>query len=125
VTAIVDEYSCDIPFVNMCHNDHGICVWEGYEFDVSFGKGYQNVRPFGSHDWALDRHMIDLAVILSLLSLVLEIYVGASSYGVDGSKGHKIDILMGRFCGLWLWWKCIWFWLWLNHLRGCCRVCYL
>jgi hypothetical protein len=31
------------------------------------------VRPFGSRDWALDRHVIDLAIVLSFLSFVLEI----------------------------------------------------
>jgi hypothetical protein len=41
--AIVNEYPCDIPFVNVHCDDHGICVWERYEFDVSFGKGYGNV----------------------------------------------------------------------------------
>jgi hypothetical protein len=48
-------------------------VWERYEFDIDFGEGYMHVRPFGSRDWALDRHMIDLAVVLSFLSLVLKI----------------------------------------------------
>jgi hypothetical protein len=54
-------------------DDHGVCVWERYKFDVGFGKGYQSVQPFGSRNWALDRHMIDLAVVLSFQSLVLEI----------------------------------------------------
>jgi hypothetical protein len=54
-------------------DDHDVCVFEGYEFDVSFGQGYLNVRPFGSSDWALNQHMIDLVVVLSFLSLVLEI----------------------------------------------------
>jgi hypothetical protein len=54
-------------------NDHDICVRERYEFDVGFAKGYGNVQLFGSRDWAVDRHMIDLAVVLSFLSLVLEI----------------------------------------------------
>jgi hypothetical protein len=42
-------------------------------FDVDFDKGYRSMRPFDLHDWALDCHMIDLAVVLSFLSLVLEI----------------------------------------------------
>jgi hypothetical protein len=66
-------YSCDVPFVNVHRDDHGICVWERCEFDVGFGKGYRNVRPFGLCDWALKRHMIDLAVVLSFQSLVLKI----------------------------------------------------
>jgi hypothetical protein len=44
-------------------------VWEGYEFDVNFSEDYQSVRPFRSRDWALDRHMIDLVVVLSLCGL--------------------------------------------------------
>jgi hypothetical protein len=57
----------------MRYDDHGICVRERYKCDVGFDKSYGNVWPFGLHDWALDRHMIDLVVVLLLLSLVLEI----------------------------------------------------
>jgi hypothetical protein len=48
------------------------------------------VRPFGSRDWALDRHVIDLAIVLSFLSFVLEIQVGASSDCMDGSEGWEV-----------------------------------
>jgi hypothetical protein len=41
--------------------------------------------------------MIDLAVLLSLLSHILEIYVGASGYGVDSSEGQEISVLLGGF----------------------------
>jgi hypothetical protein len=41
--------------------------------------------------------MIDLAVLLSLLSHILEIYVGASGYGVDSSEGQEICVLLGGF----------------------------
>jgi hypothetical protein len=27
-----------------------VCVLEGYEFDVGFGKVYGDVQPFGSRD---------------------------------------------------------------------------
>jgi hypothetical protein len=42
------------------------------ELEVSFDESYLDVRPLGSHDWTLDRYMINLAVVLSLLSLVFE-----------------------------------------------------
>jgi hypothetical protein len=62
-------------------------VWERYEFDVSFGESYLDVRPLGSHDRTLDRYMISLAVMLLLLSLVFEGQVGASGDSVYGSEG--------------------------------------
>jgi hypothetical protein len=37
--AIINEDSCDVPFINMCFDDHGICVREGYKLDVDFSKG--------------------------------------------------------------------------------------
>jgi hypothetical protein len=83
------------------------------------------VRPFGSRDWALDHHMIDLAVVLSLLSRILEIYVGASGYGVDSSEGREICVLLGGFCGLWRWWICVRFWFWVDCLGVLCRIGYL
>jgi hypothetical protein len=88
-------------------DDNGIYAQERYEFDVGFGKGYDNVQPFGSRDWALDRNIIDLAVVLSFISLDLEIYVGASGDSVNGSKGQEIGVSLGRFYGLRRWWKCI------------------
>jgi hypothetical protein len=69
--------------------------------------------------------MIDLAIVLSLLSLVLEIKVGASGYVVDGFEGQTICVLLGGFCGLWRWWKCTRFWFWLDYLGILCRIGYL
>jgi hypothetical protein len=54
------------------------------------------VRPLGLHDWAFDRHVIDLAVVLSFMSFVFEILVGAFGDCVDGSKGWEIGALLGR-----------------------------
>jgi hypothetical protein len=59
------------------------------ELEVSFGERYLGVRPLGSHDWTLDCYMINLVVVLSLLSLVFEGQVGASSDGVYGFEGWK------------------------------------
>jgi hypothetical protein len=38
MATIINEYSCDIPFINMCCHDHGIYVQEGYEFDIGLGE---------------------------------------------------------------------------------------
>jgi hypothetical protein len=56
------------------------------ELEVSFSEGYLGVRPLGSHDWTLDRYMVNLVVVLSLLSLVFEGQVRASCDGVYGSE---------------------------------------
>jgi hypothetical protein len=69
--------------------------------------------------------VIDLAVVLSFRSFVLEILVGASGYGVNGSEGQKIGVLLEGFCGSWRWWKFIRFWLWLDYLGVLCRLGYL
>jgi hypothetical protein len=74
----------------VCCDDHGICVWEGYEFDIGLGEGQRHARAFGLHNWAFDRHVIDLAIVLSFLSFVLEIQVGASSDCMDGSEGWEV-----------------------------------
>jgi hypothetical protein len=38
LTAIVNEYSCDIPFIDVCYDYQCIYVQEGYELDIGFGK---------------------------------------------------------------------------------------
>jgi hypothetical protein len=45
------------------------------------------VRSFGPCDWAFDHHVVNRAVVFSLLSLVLEVQIGASGDDVDGSEG--------------------------------------
>jgi hypothetical protein len=52
------------------------------ELEVSFDESYLDVRRLGSHDWTLDRYMINLAVVLSLLSLVFEGQVVATGDGL-------------------------------------------
>jgi hypothetical protein len=47
-------------------------VWERCELDVGFGESYLDMGPLGSHDWTLDRYMINLAIMLFLLPLVFE-----------------------------------------------------
>jgi hypothetical protein len=69
-------------------------VRKGYELDIGFGESYRHVRPRGSHDCAFDHHMIDLTVVLSLLSFVFEIQVGASSDCMNGSEGWEIGVLL-------------------------------
>jgi hypothetical protein len=64
--------------------------------DVSFDEGYLHVRPLGSHDWAFDHYVIDMATVLSLLPLVLETRVGASEDGVYGSECWEIGGLLRR-----------------------------
>jgi hypothetical protein len=52
------------------------------------------VRPFGLCDWTFDRHMVNLAVVFSLLSLALEVRIRASGDCVDGSEGWEIVALL-------------------------------
>jgi hypothetical protein len=47
-------------------------VQERCELDVGFGESYLDMRPLGLHDWTLNRYMINLAIMLSLLPLVFE-----------------------------------------------------
>jgi hypothetical protein len=52
------------------------------------------VRPFGSCDWAFDKHVVNLVIIFSLLPFVMEVQVGASGDCVDGSEGWEIVVLL-------------------------------
>jgi hypothetical protein len=54
------------------------------------------MRSFGPCDWAFDHHVIDLAVVFSLLLLGLEVQVGDFDNCVDGSEGWKIIALLQR-----------------------------
>jgi hypothetical protein len=56
----------------MCSDYHRVRVQERFNLDVSFGEGYLDVRPLGSQNWILDRYMINLVIMLSLLSFVFE-----------------------------------------------------
>jgi hypothetical protein len=91
---MVNQYCCDISFINVHCDYHCICVWERYEINIGLGESYWHVQPFGSHDWAFDRHMIDLMVVLSFLYFVFKIQVGASGGCVDGYEGWEIGTLL-------------------------------
>jgi hypothetical protein len=52
------------------------------------------VQPFGSHNWAFDRYVINLAIVLSLLPLILETQVRASGDGVHSFECWKIGGLL-------------------------------
>jgi hypothetical protein len=43
LTAIVNQYSCGIPFIDVYCDYHCICVWEGYELDIGFGESYRHM----------------------------------------------------------------------------------
>jgi hypothetical protein len=87
LASVVNQYSCDIPFVNVHCDYHCVYVRERYKLDVSFSEGYGHMRALCSHDGAFDHHVIYLTVVLSLLSFIFEIQVGASNDCVDGSEG--------------------------------------
>jgi hypothetical protein len=38
LAAIINEDSCDVPFVNVYCDYRGIYVWEGCEFDIGFSE---------------------------------------------------------------------------------------
>jgi hypothetical protein len=75
--------------LSMCVMITIVSVWDRCELRSASVKVYLDVRPLGSHDWTLDRYMINLAVVLLLLSLIFEGRVGASGDGVYGSEGWK------------------------------------
>jgi hypothetical protein len=54
------------------------------------------MRPFRLCDWAFDRHVVNLAIVLSHLSLVLKIQFGASRDCVESSEGWEVVVLMRR-----------------------------
>jgi hypothetical protein len=54
------------------------------------------VRPLCFDHGAFDGHMIDLVVIVSSLSFVLKISVGASDDGMDCAMGGEIVGLVRR-----------------------------
>jgi hypothetical protein len=64
-------------------------VRERHEIDVGFGESYIDMQPFGSHDWTLNQYMVNLAIMLLLLSLVVEGQVGASGDGVKCFEGWE------------------------------------
>jgi hypothetical protein len=78
-------------------------VRERYKLDVIFIESYWDMQPLGSHDWAFDRQMIFLVIVLSSLPLILKTQVRASCDCVDSSEGWEIGALLGRF--LVLWWR--------------------
>jgi hypothetical protein len=69
-------------------------VREGCKLDVRFNEGSLHVQPFGSHNWAFDRYVINLAIVLSLLPLILETQVRASGDGVHSFECWKIGGLL-------------------------------
>jgi hypothetical protein len=73
LSAIIDQYSHNIPFVDVCCYYHCICERERYKLDVIFIESYQDMRPLSSHDWVFNRHMIYLAIVLSLCLLFLKL----------------------------------------------------
>jgi hypothetical protein len=54
------------------------------------------VRPLCLNHGALDDHVIDLVIIVSSLSFVLEIGVGASSDHMDHVMGGEIVAMVQR-----------------------------
>jgi hypothetical protein len=110
----------------VCSNYHRISAWEGCYLDIGFGESYLDIRSLGSHDWTLDRYMVNMAIMLLLLSLVFKIQIGASSDGVYGSEGWKIGCLLGRLLVLlWRWRWITWLYFWLSCMGTCHGIHYL
>jgi len=55
------------------------------------------MRPFGFYDWAFDRYMIHLTIVISFLPFGVEIDVRASGYCVDSTVSWEIAALLRRF----------------------------
>jgi hypothetical protein len=58
------------------------------------------VRPLGLDPGAFDNHMVDLTVIVSSLSFVFEVGIGASCDGVDCVM---VERLLLCYRGSWIW----------------------
>jgi hypothetical protein len=54
--------------------------------DVGLSESYLYVQPFGSHSQTFNYYEIDLAIVLSPLSLVFNTQVGTSGDGVYSSE---------------------------------------
>jgi hypothetical protein len=93
------------------------------------------VRPLSFDQGAFVSHVIDLAVVVSLLPFVLKIGIGAFGDGVDYVVGGEIVALLRRLTDLERrWWGQIgsffvlvgWIsWCWVGDLWTWQRVCYL
>jgi hypothetical protein len=70
------------------------------------GEYYRHVGPFDLGNGAFDNYMIDLSIVVSLLSLGIEISVGASNNYEDCAMGRE---------GIKLWWGLLdlW-WRWVS-----------
>jgi hypothetical protein len=56
----------------VCGDYHRVRVRERCKRDVSFDEGYLDMRPLGLHDGTINRYMINLAIMLSLLPFIFE-----------------------------------------------------
>jgi hypothetical protein len=73
---------------------------------------YGYVGPFGLGDGVFNSHVIHLSVVVSLLSLVIEICVGAFGDFKDCATSGKGIGLLQRLTDLqrrWWWWIGFWF----------------
>jgi hypothetical protein len=61
------------------------------------------VEPFGLGNWAFDTYMINLSIVISTLSLDVEISVGTSDNCEDYIMGGESFGLLRRFLDLWRW----------------------
>jgi hypothetical protein len=73
----------------VCRDHHCVYVRDGCELEVSFSESYLDMRPLGSHNQTLNRYMINLEVMLSLLLLVFKSQVRTSGDSVYGSEGWE------------------------------------
>jgi hypothetical protein len=77
-------------------NDHRIGVWETSKVNVYSCECYRHVRPFCLYHGAFDCHMFDLMIVISFLSLVLEISIRAFGNWVECAMFREIVVLLQR-----------------------------
>jgi hypothetical protein len=58
------------------------------------------VRPLGFDDGTFNSHVVDLSIIVSSLSLIFKVGIGASSDGEDCVVGGEIVALLQRLTSL-------------------------
>jgi hypothetical protein len=103
--------------VPACHatvDNHGVDVGGAVQVDVSGVEGQWHMGPLCLHDWTGDGDLVDAVVVVSLLSLRVEVDAGPPSDHVNDSAIRLISEVFLFWClgvvDVWL--LQVWQWEW-------------
>jgi hypothetical protein len=97
---IVNEDSSNVLSIDVDGDDHRVSVWKRCHVDI-FGRECDgHVRPHGFDDGTFNSHVVDLSIIVSSLSLIFKVGIGASGDGEDCVMGGEIVALLQRLTSL-------------------------